>query len=71
MYRIDMPKPSDSEPEPEFSLNDDGLKLISVKVTPEQFEGLSELLRRDRYPNRSEAIRAAIRDLIRRDTGEF
>ena len=49
----------------------EGMKLISVKVTQEQFEGLSELLRRELYPNRSEAIRAAIRDLILRIEGKY
>jgi len=49
----------------------EGMKPISVKVTAEQFRGLSELLRRERYPNRSEAIRAAIRDLIQFDKGKY
>ena len=44
---------------------------ISVKVTAEQIEALSELLRRDRYPSKSEAIRAAIRDLIQSRQGKY
>lgn len=55
--------------------NDDeeaeGMTLISVKVTPEQLAGLDELLRRERYPTRSEAIRTAIRDLILRHKGKY
>jgi Arc/MetJ-type ribon-helix-helix transcriptional regulator len=47
------------------------LILVSVKVTQEQFEGLSELLRRERYSNRSEAIRVAIRDLLQRIKGRY
>ena len=49
----------------------DEMTPISVKVTPEQFQALSELLRRERYPNRSEAIRVAIRDLIRSNEGNY
>ena len=49
----------------------DDMTPISVKVTSEQFEALSELLRRERYPNRSEAIRAALRDLIRQNEGKY
>ncbi len=48
-----------------------GMKLISVKVTREQLEGLDELLRRERYPTRSEAIRIAIRDLIQKLYGKY
>ena len=48
-----------------------GMKLISVKVTREQLEGLDELLRRERYPTRSEAIRLAIRDLILKLYGKY
>ena len=48
-----------------------GMKLISVKVTRKQLEGLDELLRRERYPTRSEAIRLAIRDLILKLYGKY
>ncbi len=49
----------------------DNLKLLSVKITTEQLNGLDELLRKDRYPTRSEAIRTAIRDLIKRYKGNY
>jgi Arc/MetJ-type ribon-helix-helix transcriptional regulator len=43
------------------------MNLISVKV-PDQFvEGLDDLVRNGVYPSRSEAIRVAIRDLLRRE----
>ncbi|MCH8905761.1 MAG: ribbon-helix-helix protein, CopG family [Candidatus Heimdallarchaeota archaeon] len=47
------------------------MKLISVKVTKRQLAGLDELLRREKYPTRSEAIRIALRDLIRRKYGRY
>ena len=41
------------------------MKLVTVHL-PEAFvEGLDELVRSQRYPNRSEGIRMAIRDLLR------
>ncbi|MHA2090132.1 MAG: ribbon-helix-helix domain-containing protein [Candidatus Kariarchaeaceae archaeon] len=52
-------------------MSDDGMRLISVKVTREQLEGLDELLRRERYPTRSEAIRTAIRDLMLKHFGQY
>ncbi len=52
-------------------MSDDGMRLISVKVTREQLEGLDELLRRERYPTRSEAIRMAIRDLMLKHYGQY
>ncbi len=47
------------------------MQNISVKITSKQSEALSELQRRDRYPSRSEAIRAAIRDLIKTIEGKY
>lgn len=52
-------------------LETEGMQLISVKITQVQLEGLDELLRRERYPTRSEAIRIAIRDLIQRSKGRY
>lgn len=52
-------------------MSTDGMKLISVKITRKQLEGLDELLRRERYPTRSEAIRLAIRDLIQKLHGTY
>ena len=44
-----------------------GMRLVTVKL-PELFvEGLDQLVRMGRYSSRSEAIRVAIRDLLRRE----
>ncbi|MDH5401212.1 MAG: ribbon-helix-helix domain-containing protein [Candidatus Heimdallarchaeota archaeon] len=50
---------------------EEGMILTSIKITKEQLAGLDELLRRERYPSRSEAIRAAIRDLIKQTKGRY
>jgi len=43
------------------------MKLVTVKI-PEQFlEGLDELVRKGIYTSRSEAIRIAIRDLLKKE----
>jgi len=43
------------------------MKTISVNV-PETFvKGLEELVKKDMYANRSEAIRVSIRDLLKRE----
>ena len=48
-----------------------GMRLISVKIPEAYLEGLDILVRIKRlYPNRSEAIRVAIRDLLRRELWE-
>ena len=41
-----------------------GMRLISVTVPEAYLDALEELVRRGVYPNRSAAIRAAIRDLL-------
>ena len=45
-------------------------KLISFKCPEAYLEGLNELVRAGIYPSRSEAIRVAIRDLLRRELWE-
>ena len=45
-------------------------KLISFKCPEAFLEGLNELVRAKIYPSRSEAIRVAIRDLLRRELWE-
>ncbi len=43
------------------------MKTISVNI-PEAFvKGLEDLVQKDLYANRSEAIRVAIRDLLKRE----
>ena len=45
------------------------MKLVSMKIPEAMLEMLDDLVRRRRYPSRSEAIRAAIRDLIKKEYG--
>lgn len=44
------------------------MSLISVHVPKRMLEELDELVRRGIYPNRSEAIRAAIRELLYKES---
>lgn len=48
-------------------INSPGLKLISVKLPEALIEGMDELVRRGLYPSRSAILRAAVRDLLRRE----
>lgn len=41
------------------------MRLLTVNVPEGFLEGLEELVRQKRYPNKSEIIRVAIRDLLR------
>ena len=41
------------------------MRLITVHLPSEFLQDLDELVRKQRYPNRSEAIRFAIRDLLK------
>ncbi len=41
------------------------MKLITVHLPNDQVSKLDELVRTGRYPNRSEAIRFAIRDMLK------
>ncbi|MHA2405334.1 MAG: ribbon-helix-helix domain-containing protein [Candidatus Hermodarchaeia archaeon] len=43
------------------------LKLVSTKLPKRQLEGLEELVAMQLYPNRSAAIRTAVRDLLKRE----
>jgi Arc/MetJ-type ribon-helix-helix transcriptional regulator len=43
------------------------MNLISVKIPEPYLEGLDDLVRLGVYPSRSEAIRVAIRDLLRKE----
>lgn len=44
------------------------MALISVHVPKRMLEELDELVRKGIYPNRSEAIRAAIRELLYKES---
>ena len=41
------------------------MRIVTVHLPMKVIEGLDELVRLDRYPNRSEAIRFACRDLLK------
>lgn len=43
------------------------MRLITVKVPEIYVRGIDDLVRSGRYSNRSEAIRAAIRELLKRE----
>ncbi len=43
------------------------MKLITVKMPEIYVEGLDELVKTGRYSSRSEIIRVAIRDLLRKE----
>jgi len=46
------------------------MRLISVKLPEVYLEGIEKLVKTGFYPNRSEAIRVAIRDLLKRELWE-
>lgn len=43
------------------------MRLVTVKMPETYVEGLDELVRLGKYTNRSEAIRIAIRELLKRE----
>jgi len=43
------------------------MKLVVAKLPEAQVRGLDELVRTGMYPNKSTAIREAIRDLLKRE----
>jgi len=43
------------------------MQLVTVHLPAEFIEGLDYLVRKQRYPNRSEAIRNAVRDLLKEE----
>ncbi|PUA31144.1 MAG: CopG family transcriptional regulator [Candidatus Terraquivivens tikiterensis] len=51
------------------------MRLISVKMPEALIEGMDELVRKGMYPSRSALMRAAVRDLLKRElwkrAGEF
>ena len=44
------------------------MKLITLNLPDRYLDGIEVLVREEIYPNRSEAIRSAIRDLLRKET---
>ncbi len=47
------------------------MKLITVHLPVAYLNGIDELISHDSYPNRSEAIRVAVRDLLKSELGGF
>lgn len=43
------------------------MRLVTVKMPETYLEGLDELVKLGRYSSRSEAIRIAVRELLRRE----
>ena len=43
------------------------MKLVTVKLPEALIDGLDELVRSEMYPSRSAAIRAAVRDMLKRE----
>jgi len=43
------------------------MKLVTVKLPEALIEGLDELIRSGMYPSRSAAIRAAVRDMLKKE----
>jgi Arc/MetJ-type ribon-helix-helix transcriptional regulator len=43
------------------------VKLVTVLLPEAYLEGLDDLVRMNMYPSRSAAIRAAVRDLLKRE----
>ncbi|KYH41098.1 MAG: hypothetical protein AYL32_007740 [Candidatus Bathyarchaeota archaeon B26-2] len=43
------------------------MKLVTVLLPEACLEGLDELVRMNMYPSRSAAIRAAVRDMLKRE----
>ena len=47
------------------------MRPVTVLLPEEVLEGLHELIRLKMYPDRSECIRTAIRDLLNKEFGVF
>lgn len=43
------------------------MKLVTVKLPEALIDGLDELVKSGLYPSRSSAIRAAVRDMLKRE----
>jgi hypothetical protein len=48
-------------------LGGDTVKLVTVKLPEGLIKGLDDLVRQGMYPSRSSAIRAAVRDMLKRE----
>lgn len=50
-----------------FAVSDDFLKLVTVKLPERLIADMDQLVKAGIYHNRSDAIRAAVRELLRRE----
>jgi len=48
-------------------VEEDTVKLVTVKLPEGLIKGLDDLVRQGMYPSRSSAIRAAVRDMLKRE----
>jgi len=47
------------------------MKLITCHLPEAYLDGLDQLIQAENYPNRSEAIRVAVRDLLKSELGNI
>jgi Arc/MetJ-type ribon-helix-helix transcriptional regulator len=47
------------------------MKLITVHIPEAYLNAIDQLISADAYPNRSEVIRVAVRDLLKNELGGF
>ncbi|MHA1370516.1 MAG: ribbon-helix-helix domain-containing protein [Promethearchaeota archaeon] len=47
------------------------MKIVPIHIPERYLEGLDALIEYGLYPNRSEAIRMAVRDLLKSETNRF
>lgn len=47
------------------------MKLITVHIPEAYLSAIDQLISADAYPNRSEVIRVAVRDLLKNELGGF
>ena len=46
------------------------MERVTLRIPEQQIEAVERLVETGKYPNRSEAIRAAVRDMIEEDRGD-
>ncbi|MFB6110353.1 MAG: ribbon-helix-helix domain-containing protein [Halodesulfurarchaeum sp.] len=46
------------------------MERVTLRIPEQQIEAVERLVETGKYPNRSEAIRAAVREMVERDSGE-
>ncbi|AOW80680.1 MAG: ribbon-helix-helix domain-containing protein [Halobacteriota archaeon] len=46
------------------------MERVTLRIPEQQIEAVERMVETGKYPNRSEAIRAAVRDMLEEDRGE-